>query len=117
MDAFLILVVVVLSVVGITGATVFACEYLVREKQQRVVREATQEVAAAIVSSNQTVHHNGIEDLLPNRIQPWEDLLPNRIQPWTRAEREAFGIDDTEKFIRETDRIIKAHEWAIITGR
>lgn len=105
MDAFLILVVVVLSVVGITGATVFACEYLVREKQQRVVRAATQEVAAAIVSSNQTVHHNGIEDLLP------------KIQPWTRAEREAFGIDDTEKFIRETDRIIKAHEWAIITGR
>jgi hypothetical protein len=25
------------------------------------------------------------------------------LQPWTPAEREAFGINDTERFIRETD--------------
>lgn len=41
--------------------------------------------------------------------RPW--ARPERIEPWTPAERAAFGIDETETFIAETEQILKGLEW------
>lgn len=45
------------------------------------------------------------------------DLYSSGIVAWTPEEREAAGINDTERFIDETDRILKTEDWNAMVAR
>lgn len=82
--------ILIVAALALVGMVVFA------RAKTRVEREATK------VTLDAAIRQLNAYDADPFYAKP--------IQAWTPAEREALGIDDTERFIRETDAALRAIE-------
>jgi hypothetical protein len=45
-------------------------------------------------------------ELMRGSVFGLEPAAPKSLEPWTPAEREAFGVNDTERFLAEVDAIL-----------
>lgn len=96
---------VTLLIIGIAVAFVAA---MAVHEEKAIAREtrAREHRAAALKAALYTATDARRSGYAPDYRTP-----DHQIVAWTPAEREAFGVNDTMRFIEETDRVIKDHEW------
>lgn len=64
-------------------------------------------VTIDIVRSWHSDRHRPLPVMSYRESSAYQDARP--VEPWTPEEREAFGINDTEEFIRKTDAILRGY--------